>query len=356
MEVSLPATPRLERDCLTHLMTIDELRREYIKLKQINTSLSREAALLQAEIGSVCKESVRFQQSTEIEEEKRANQLLRCLHSEEMQKRQFLGLLRREESAHQKIMGQIAQVCEEKRDLESHLAQQEVVMLQLQKKLMDVVNKKNDAERELLKERRWYLDALTKELEDLKSCALIEANEHGNVVDGNGNFKKEVTEELITETAKMEVAELAPLSASGVAATDTNVAINCLEKKLNRLLREHAAAVRLCMRNKEDCAELSKNLDAIQKAAFLDRARASKLREELLESKRHLTELEAFTRGSSVVSDDSSRMLTPKFGSLKSMSLRGRTIEFLPMQRQSSSSFHHLCNMSDVADEANNTT
>lgn len=357
MDASPLVTPRLEKDCPTHLMTTDELRREYIRLKQINASLTEEAALLQAEIGAVCKESVRFQQSTEIEEEKRANQLLRCLHSEEMQKRQFLGLLRHEEAARQKIMGQISQVRGEKNDLESHLAQQEVVMLQLQKRLMDVVNKKNDAERELLRERRLYLDALTRELEHLKSCVFIETNERKNIGGGDDNSKEEMAETLTTETPNTEDSEVAFSSASGFAATDTNVAINCLEKKLNHLLREHAAAVRSCMRNKEDCEELGRNLDAIQKTAFLDRARASKLREELLESKRHLTELEAFTRGSSVVSDDSSRLPTPRFSSLKNMSLRGRTVEFLPVhQRQLSSSINPLCNMSEGGDDTHNMT
>lgn len=353
MSSPVPVTPRPDRDRPTHLMSDEELRNEYICLRRASVLLNEESIFLRGEINAICEESVRLQQSTEIEEEKRANQLLRSLRSEEMQKQQFLGLLRREEGARQQIMGQIAQVRAEKGDLEGQLGQQRVVMLQLQKKLMDVVNKKNEAERELLRERRGYLDALSKQLKHLKPVPHLVKGDEKKHVDGAHTTEGQMTGKLPPQELDTEASGAAFSSALGSVTSDTNVAINCLEKKLNHLLQEHATAFRLCMNNEEECAELGKRLETIQQATFLDWARASKMREDLCAAKRRLSELEAFKRGSSVVSEDSSHLPTPTLGSLKSISLRERTREALSArQRRPSSNFPASCDISELGEES----
>ncbi|KAH9577461.1 hypothetical protein LSM04_006318 [Trypanosoma melophagium] len=290
-KTSMPTTPRLERDRTPSLMTDEELRKEYVQLCKTNFTLTEESAALQAEIGALCEESVRLQQSTEIEEEKLANQLLRRLQSEELQRRRFRALIRREEHARQQIMQQIAQVRGKKTELKTQVEQeQESLMLQLQKKLVEVVNSKREVERELLKERRSYLDVLSKRLAHFKR----DSDAVPAVVESSSSADPPVA--------------LRPASA------ETHAAINRLERKLNDLLRRHAAAVRASANNESLCAELGQSLTSIQQAAFLDRARAAKLREELHEARRRLGALEAQlrTRTTSVVSDDSSGLLTPK--------------------------------------------
>ncbi|ORC93628.1 uncharacterized protein TM35_000015050 [Trypanosoma theileri] len=296
---SLPTTPRLERDRTPSLMTDEELRNEYVQLRKTHFTLNEESVALQAEIGALCEESVRLQQSTEIEEEKLANQLLRRLQIEELQRSRLHALIRREEVARQQIMEQIAQVRGQKTELKTQVEQeQESLMLQLQKKLVEVVNSKREVERELLKERRSYLDVLSKRL---------------------AHFKRDSD-----ATPAVVEASAAPPVALRPASEETHVAINHLERQLNDLLRRHAAAVRASAINESLCAELGRSLASIQQAAFLDRARAAKLREELLEAQRRLGALETQrrsggieaqirTRGTSVVSDDSSGLPTPKW-------------------------------------------
>ncbi|KEG12341.1 hypothetical protein DQ04_01781050 [Trypanosoma grayi] len=345
LRASAPVTPRHERDRPVRLLTDDELRKEFVHLRKTNATLSEESSSLQAEIGALCEESVRFQQSTEIEEEKLANQLLRRLQSEEQQRRRFRILIRREELSRHKIMDQISQVRGQKTELESQLAQeQESLMRQLQKKLVEVVNKKAEVERELLKERRSYLDVLAMKLASLKQCSFDATG------DAAANFDE--------GSAAAGEPKLSPHeAASGVVSspTATHEAVIRLERQLNDLLREHAVAVQASAKNEALCAKLGESLEGIQQAAFLDRARASKLKEDLRQARRRLLSMEhqMRRRGPSVASDDSSGLQTPTYTCLKNLSsLRDHTKEVLSAhQRQASSSLHPSCDVSDMGEE-----
>ncbi|KAF8276809.1 hypothetical protein TcBrA4_0123600 [Trypanosoma cruzi] len=357
MSVSFPTTPHHEKDRVPHLMSDEELRNEYVQLRKKNASLNEECASLQMEINAIYEESVRLQQSTEIEEEKLANQLLRRLQSEELQKRRFHDLIRREEVARQKIMNQIAQIRTEKTDLAGQLGKQESLMLQLQKKLMEVVTKKSEVERELLKERRRYLDVLSTQLGLLIEGSINErkggkTSDAGQSVDSSEQKPME-SSSMDADSKTINCATSIP--AFEAATTDTHVAINRLEKQLNRLLCEHAAAVQNLSSNEVCCAELAKKLDTIQQAAFLDRARASKLKEELKEAKSRLAGLErqVSQMSSSAISEESSGIPTPTLCCLRSFSLRGRTRGALSSrQRETSVSVQPSVDASDTGDDS----
>ncbi|RNF11188.1 hypothetical protein TraAM80_01120 [Trypanosoma rangeli] len=351
------STPHQERDRPPHLMSDEELRQEYVQLCRMNASLNEESASLQSEISAIYEESVRFQQSTEVEEDKVANQLLRRLQSEEQQKRRLLDLIRREESSREQIMKQISQIRTEKTDLAGQMGQQESLMLQLQKKLMEVVTKTNEVKRELLKERRRYLEVLSTQLNYLKEGSLNEKNEEQRPKVGENATSNEL-EPMETASLKADDKIIGVTTASAAfdaASTDTNVAINHLEKQLNRLLCEHAAAVQVSTINEMLCAELAKKLGTIQQAAFLDLERASKLEEELKATKSRVAVLEhhASHRDGSVISEDSSGLPTPTLSCVNNKSLRDRTVEVLSSRQcEPSSSIQASLDESETGDGA----
>ncbi|RNF05826.1 uncharacterized protein Tco025E_07695 [Trypanosoma conorhini] len=337
-------------------MSDEELRQEYVQLRKMNALLNEESASLQSEISAIYEESVRFQQNTEIEEDKVANQLLRRLQSEEQQRRRISDLIRREESARQQITKQISQIRTEKTDLVGQMGEQESLMLELQKKLMDVVTRKNETNRELLKERRRYLDVLSTQLSHLKEGSLNEKKEgKRSDVGESANANEPTPVETASLNADDKTGSDVTTSPAFDAATDeTDVAISLLEKQLNRLLSEHAAAVQVSARDEALCAQLAIKLDDIQRAAFLDRARASKLKEELKETKSRvaLLERQASQREGSLLSEDSSGLPTPTLGYVTNKSLRDRTVEVLSSrQRETVSSIQASLDESETGDE-----
>ncbi|CBH10522.1 hypothetical protein, conserved [Trypanosoma brucei gambiense DAL972] len=339
---SVPTSPHQERDRPLEQMTDEELRRELVMLIRTNAILAEESAGLQADISALCEESVRFQQSTEIEEDKVTNQLLRRLQSEEVQKHRFHHQILCEEKARRKIMDQITQV-RQQMELEKQLEQeQEVQRMELQRKLIDVVNKKIEVERQLLEERRVQLEALTTKLASIKEGSLAAKSKVDGAVGSRGtqgpsassqqcqSGTANMTHESPAAAAAVAASSQPPpvktetvpssvdLPASDVAGDDTHGTIIRLEEQLNRLLEQHAAATQASATNESLCTELGRNLETIQQAASVDRARTLKLKEELQEAKRRVAVLEqrAAVGTAYAASDDSSDLPTPSVSSL----------------------------------------
>nr|CCC90119.1 conserved hypothetical protein [Trypanosoma congolense IL3000] len=336
-----PVSPYQEQNRPLDQMTDDELRREMVQLVRMNAQLAEESAGLQADIGALCEESVRFQQSTEIEEDKLTNQLLRRLQSEEVQKHRFHRQILREEEARRQIMDQIARVRQQKAELENQLVhEQEMQRMGLQKKLIDVVNKKIEMERRLLNERHAQLEALTTKLALIKECTLAAKTKSDVMCDDPKAVESTVASQSPTrgDTAvggpvvPHVAGASTPQRAAGTSATgstpptllsdnggdDVDAAITRLEEQLSRLLEQHAIATQTNASNETLYTELGRNLESIQQAASIDKAHTLKLRNELMEAKKRVALLEQRAAAGAVyaASDDSSDMQTPSVSSI----------------------------------------
>lgn len=323
--MSATGTPSMDRRTL-EAMSLEELRREYVALKVDQHLLLSTSDTVQLKIESLRDESVRLQQSAEVEEEHAANQLFRRLDGAERDVRKYQLLLKEEESATNGLRLQIRAVRGQQSEVETQLEQQEeYLLLQLQKKLLEVATKKGDLERELQTERQRYLEVLVSQLAAIR---------------GGGSSASAPDTPLQSAGSGDSGPTAASGSGSGasvVTHTDpvTHEKVQKLEDKLNALLAKHARAMHETAETERRCAELSAKLTDIQNATFLDRARAAKLKEELGVAREKLAELEA-TGGDTSSYDDSLALDTPRnmldysFASgSASMSLKERTKELL---------------------------
>nr|CCC47546.1 conserved hypothetical protein [Trypanosoma vivax Y486] len=313
-------------------MTSDELRREFVSLCCISASLAEESASLQADISALCKKSVKFQQSAEIEEDKLTNQLLRRLQNEELQKHRFHDQILREERARQQIMDQITEVRRQTAELEGQLTyEHESQRMLLQRKLVDVARKMIELERQLLNERQEHLSALTTQLAYIKSESIgagADGLNEGRVplanhsllatnhvpVDALQSSSHVNNDERSSVVLSSEAAAPSAQMTPGSSTDDMYGTVVRLEEQLKHLRKQHEAAMAVSTTNQTLCTELGRSLESIQQAAFVDKARTLKLREELQEAKRRVAELgeSAQKCGCYFPSDDSSGIMTPK--------------------------------------------
>jgi DNA repair exonuclease SbcCD ATPase subunit len=125
-------------------------------------------------------------------------------------------------------------------------------------------------------------------------------------------------------------------------SSETHQAVVALERKLNSLLLEQAAAMQRTSATEKQCAELGAKLRSVQEATFLDRARAAKLKEDLKEARARLAEVNSSfsatavsTMGDLSFDDNLSISFNPRSGDLSfplamsNLSLRERTRELL---------------------------
>ncbi|CCW66548.1 unnamed protein product [Phytomonas sp. Hart1] len=256
--MSVQSTPKLERYRVEDL-SIEELRREYVTLKSIQLSQHTEEELLNRRIEMLREESVRLQQSTEIEEEHVANQLLRRLNNAERDVRKYEQLIHEEEEAMVELTKEISVIHRQQREVESELEKRQEEHIVLQGKLLNTELKKSELGRELLDEWQSYLGVLVNQLAVWRDKESKENKER----EGRG---LEPTTPLIPEDEPTSPA---------------HPAVVRLEWQLNRLLEAHAKALEGTEERRRQCAALSERLKGIQDAAFLDIAQATKYRESL---------------------------------------------------------------------------
>lgn len=262
--------------------------------------------------------------------------------------------------------------------------------MNLQRKLLETARRKTSVEQELMLERQRYLDVLVTRLDALRA--------RGNAT---GSAESSMTHRSLPEAPNTAVSpsaatqgEKSTAEAAGSAATplrspplqlsksavkdaapggtphaltltpslrpscagtprsgdltplsshssETHHAVVALERKLNQLLLEQAAAMQRTSATERQCAELGAKLRSVQEATFLDRARASKLKEELKEARKRLAEADGSSTANASVTaeasfDDatasvaSTRSFDPSVSlTMSNVSLRERTRELL---------------------------
>ncbi|KAK7200738.1 hypothetical protein NESM_000131800 [Novymonas esmeraldas] len=408
-----------------HEMSTERLRREYVSLKSTTYSLTVEESHLMRKIETLREESVRAELTAEMKEEQVSNQLFRRLDGAEKEVQRYQGLLKEEENEAESLSKRIKEMRSQQTEVENVLEErQEYLLMNLQRKLLDMANKKTLVEQELMMERQRYLDVLVTRLNGLRgrgsmSSADSSVTNHPQLHPsdaGATHAERHVDAALAPPATPPSASPTPPPAASSCPATcdtgsakqaergcredaaaagaapqltfapstsftgvrrtkdalggstlhgsfnsasarfsnsttprssevtprsshssETHHAVVALERKLNQLLLEQAAAMQRTSATEKQCAELTAKLRAVQEATFLDRARTSKMREELKEARSRLSEAE--TSGAATVSssfDDSSVMSGKnlsfdQYGSLtvSNLSLRERTRELL---------------------------
>lgn len=356
--MSVPSTPGCDRRPTTDQMSLEELRQEFIHQKLTQFHLHAEAESLKSRIENLRSESVRLQQNAEIEEEHAANQLFRRLDGAERDVRKHQQLLKEEEEAMNNLRGQIREVRLQQTNVENQVEQQEdYLLVRLQKKLLEVANKKSELERELLTERQRYLEVLVSQLavlrgvEDGASASVLSSGtaEEGNnplQEDGANNVSasQPVAETsaganataIIDDSAGEPTPPQGSPSGRGQFDAATHNKVVQLEQRLNKLLAQQAQAMQESAETERRCAELSKKLTDIQNATFLDRARAAKLKEELYQARSKLSDLENASADVTSFYEENSSFSTPSRSldqstliANASQSLKERTKELL---------------------------
>lgn len=166
--MSLCSTHVAQRQLSPRKMNDDELRREYVQLMTMQHSLSMEDRRISAQIEALRAESVRFQQTAEVEDECVTNRLMRRLQGEERDVSMCEDTLREEQNSVNEIAQRIRLVREQRVDIEKRIDEQQNYQLhELQTKLVTAANEKN-LELELQKERRRYLDVLQRLLQHMR--------------------------------------------------------------------------------------------------------------------------------------------------------------------------------------------
>ncbi|KAG5491607.1 hypothetical protein JIQ42_01513 [Leishmania sp. Namibia] len=357
-------------------MPIERLRREYVSLKSTSYSLTVEESHLISRIETLREESFRAVLDAEMREEQVSNQLFRRLDGAEKEVQRYQRLLKEEEMEAESLSARIKKMRHQQTEVENALEErQEYLLMNLQRKLLEMARKKTAVEQELMAERQKYLDVLVTRLNMLRGrgtgssaessvvihsqpnvseASLLPAEKHVDVAlpkppasqlaaqpltistsvgDSHGMLSPETSlrddassdatlplttvstspclpqrklkdsfsvsmlrgntnstsGRLSTSTTPLS-AELTPRTSH---SSETHHAVVALERKLNQLLLEQAAAMQRSTATERQCAELAAKLRAVQEATFLDRARASKMKEELEKARARLSEVKA---------------------------------------------------------------
>lgn len=389
-------TPRTETLAVVHDMSVEDLRREYISLKSTGYSLSVEETHLMERIEVLREESVRAELNAEMKEEQMSNQLFRRLDGAEKEVQRYKAMLKDEEGEAEALTARIQKMRNEKNEVENALEErQEYLLMNLQRKLLETARRKTSVEQELMLERQRYLDVLVTRLDALRgrgsvagsadssssalrsqpeapaaSSGAVAANAAVDPASASTPLKSGGSETTaasvpsqLTKAAVKDVAsggtphaltltpslrpslsgtprsgDLTPLSSH---SSETHHAVVALERKLNQLLLEQAAAMQRTSATEKQCAELGAKLRSVQEATFLDRARASKLKEELKEARKRLAEADSSSAANTSVAADASfddastggvstRSFDPSVSlTMSNLSLRERTRELL---------------------------
>lgn len=414
-------TPHTDALSAVHDMSIDDLRREYIALKNTGYSLSVEESHLKDKIEVLREESVRTELNAEVREEQMSNQLFRRLDGAEKEVQRYKAMLKEEENAAETLTARIKQMRSEKNEVENVLEErQEYLLMNLQRKLLETARKKTWVEQELMLERQRYLDVLVTRLDALRgrsnsgssdfTVTTTTTTQRGNSAAASPAAAEKSTDATpaaaaasasgagttgvssspaaesnpprvatpekaapaedaaaATTTAgapspapplKSPYASFSQGSRSGLASTprsgdvtplsshssETHQIVVTLERKLNQLLLEQAAAMQRTSATEKQCAELGAKLRSVQEATFLYRARAAKLKEELKEVRARLVDANSNTSfaatnmsvcGDSSFDESLSASVNPRSFdpavslSMSNLSLRERTRELL---------------------------
>lgn len=415
------AASRSDTPAPVHEMSMERLRREYVSLKSTSYSLMVEESHLIRKIETLREESVRAVLNAEMKEEQVSNQLFRRLDGAEKEVQRYQTLLKEEESEAESLSRRIKEMRSQQTEVENALEErQEYLLMNLQRKLLDMARKKTAVEQELMAERQRYLDVLVTRLNMLRGRGLVSSTEssltihsqpspaEANTTSVEKHFdvllpstaashtstpllrtgvplgdnhsmlpsEKPLREDACTETdislplvvtpavaaqkkpkdgvtvnasrgntnstsgrlsasTTPRSADLTPRSSH---SSETHHAVATLERKLNQLLLEQAAAMQRTSATEKQCAVLTAKLHAVQEATCLDRARASKMKEELEKARAHLSEMKASDNSGIPFSsfDDPSVMSSSNMSFdnsssvvLSNLSLRERTRELL---------------------------
>lgn len=143
----------------------DALCDAYAKQKLLKKKLHDERHVLLQEIQMLREESVRQQQASEIEEESVANRLIRKVEREEKTVRHYQQQVAEEEASREMLSGMLRNALREQTNMENQLeAGQELFLMTLQRRMMDVARTNHSLERELLREQKRYLALLSQQL------------------------------------------------------------------------------------------------------------------------------------------------------------------------------------------------
>ncbi|KAG5493970.1 hypothetical protein JKF63_01802 [Porcisia hertigi] len=404
-----------------HEMPMDQLQREYVSLKSTAYSLTVEESHLIKKIETLREESVRAVLKAEMKEENASNQLFRCLDGAEKEVQHYQSLLKEEESEAESLSNRIKEMRAQQTEVENTLEErQEYLLMNLQRKLLDMARKKTAVEQELMAERQKYLDVLATGLGVLRGRAAASSTESSVAVDpqaasleasavpaekhvdivplttsvsstlasrrtmdtsagipqstaspepsAQGDTDPAAATQFLHAPTSVLNAQTMPKESLGVHtlrgsansignriststtprsadptpcsthSSEPHHAVVRLERKLNQLLLEQAAAMQRTSTTEKQCALLTAKLRAVQEATFLDRARAAKMKEELEKARARLCEEKAnSTDGTSLSSFDDSSVVSGRSVSLDhtgtiamgNLSLRERTRELL---------------------------
>ncbi|AYU82568.1 Uncharacterized conserved protein H4 (DUF2046), putative [Leishmania donovani] len=418
--MSTMAASRSDTPAPVHEMSMERLRREYVSLKSTSYSLTVEESHLIRKIETLREESVRAVLNAEMKEEQVSNQLFRRLDGAEKEVQRYQTLLKEEESETESLSRRIKEMRSQQTEVENALEErQEYLLMNLQRKLLDMARKKTAVEQELMAERQKYLDVLVTRLNMLRGRGVGSSTESSVTIHSQpspaeantvpvekhldvplptaaashtstpllrtgvplGDNHSMLPAEKSQEDAYTDAGLPLPLVLSPAAAaqkkpkdsatlnasrgntnstsgrlsasttprsadltprsshsSETHHAVAALERKLNQLLLEQAAAMQRTSATEKQCAVLTAKLHAVQEATFLDRARASKMKEELEKARTRLSEMKASDRGgipfsplddTSVMSGSNASFDNSSSAVLSSLSLRERTRELL---------------------------
>ncbi|KAG5468277.1 hypothetical protein LSCM1_02255 [Leishmania martiniquensis] len=357
-------------------MPIERLRREYVSLKSTSYSLAVEESHLIRKIETLREESFRTMLDAEVKEEQVSNQLFRRLDGAEKEVQRYQRLLKEEEMEAESLSTRIKEMRSQQTEVENALEErQEYLLMNLQRKLLDMARKKTAVEQELMAERQKYLDVLVTRLNMLRGrgagsssessmiaysqpslaeASLVPVEKRADVAlpppasllppvppltmampAGDSHSMPSSEKSLRADACSGATISLTPASTcpslpqrkvkdsfsvtllrgnpnatSGRASasttphsadltprtshsSETHHAVAALERKLNQLLLEQAAAMQRSSATEKQCAELAAKLHAVQEATFLDRARASRMKEELEKARARLSEMQA---------------------------------------------------------------
>lgn len=342
--MSTESTPIADRKSVEQ-MTLEELQQEYVFLMTTQFKLTAESNALDEEIEELRNESVRMQQSAEVEGEHATLQLIRRIDGTSRDRRKYQGLLKEEEGELEVATETMRQCREQQTELEGQLRQQQEYLLeQLQKKLMSVSDRKMDLERELMAERQRYLETLFRLLATIRKNDCEGASgASGSGIDTPNTDAAPAHSAAPPPSSPSSSSSPEPAAAAAETAAQhppiTHAEVVEVEQRLNRVLLDHSAAMQASMETKERCAVLTERLKNIQDAAFLDRARALRMRDDLRDVRRRLAEVklaDSMRMADASTEESGSFVATPSLSldhsynsTIDSMSLRERTREVL---------------------------
>lgn len=318
------------------------LCKAYVKLTLLKEKLIEERRAISQDVQQLREESVKQQQASEIEEESLANRLIRKVENEERNIYNYKQKVSDEERARDIFAGVLRNAMQEQSNMENQLeADQELFLITMQRRMMEVAKKNRLLEQELYQERNRYLALISEQMHRIQEGLQTSETQRGSSegeVEGNDSLGGEKTSQadilslppstaqkplrspltspLLTSTCRSTKADPALQSATvsrgaqslpsltaakeqtfstvsldGKDAESTTskllpvnhhaTLVEALNERLRQLMEQNAAKEKQGKEYEQQFSELVQQFFSVQEQVAVERAKADKMKQDL---------------------------------------------------------------------------